>query len=62
VDEYLVNLEHDKGDKGSTIRANRPTLGIARPLIGNLDLDEIGQPELRLFVRSTRAGNGVGLT
>ena len=31
ADEYLVNLERDKGDKGSTIRAYRSTLGFARP-------------------------------
>ncbi len=60
ADEYLVNLERDKGDKGSTIRAYRSTLGFARPIIGHLELDEIGQPELRLFVRSTRAGKRGG--
>lgn len=60
ADEYLVNLERDKGDKGSTIRAYRSTLGFARPIIGDLELDEIGQPELRLFVRSTRAGKRGG--
>lgn len=38
ADEYLVNLERDKGDKGSTIRAYRSTLGFARPIIGDLEL------------------------
>ena len=60
ADEYLENLERDKGDKGTTIRAYRSTLSFARPIIGDLELDENGQPELRLFVRSTRAGKRGG--
>jgi integrase len=54
ADEYLENLERDKGDKGSTIRAYHSTLSFTRPIIGSLDLDEIGQPELRLIVRAIR--------
>ena len=54
ADEYLENLARDKGDKASTIRAYRSTLAYARPIIGGLDLDEIGQPELRLIVRAIR--------
>ena len=54
ADEYLENLARDKGDKGSTIRAYQSTLAYARPVIGGLDLDEIGQPELRLIVRAIR--------
>jgi integrase len=54
ADEYLENLARDKGNKGSTIRAYRSTLGYARPIIGSLDLAEVGQPELRLIVRAIR--------
>jgi integrase len=54
ADEYLENLERDKGNKGSTIRTYRSTLGYCGPIIGNLDLAEIGQPELRLIVRAIR--------
>ncbi len=54
TDTYLDNLDRDKGNKGSTLRAYQSTLGYARPVIGELELDEIGQPELRLILRSIR--------
>ena len=52
--EYLTNIERDNGAKGSTIRGYGPTLRYASPIFGSLDLDEIGIPELRLFVRAIR--------
>ena len=55
---YLENLERDKGDKLSTIRAYRATFGYARPALGGLDLDEIGLPELREVVRRIRERSG----
>ena len=45
ADEYLRILEEDKRDKGSTIRAYESTLGHVRPILGRLDLDEIGVPD-----------------
>jgi integrase len=56
ADEYLENLERDKRDKGSTIRAYEGTLSYARPIIGPLDVSEIGQQELRAVLRKMRAG------
>jgi integrase-like protein len=60
ADEYLGNIERDKGDKRSTIRGYKGTLSYARPVIGTLALDDIGQPELRLIVRKIRDRKGGG--
>ena len=62
ADEYLVNLERDKGDKGSTIRAYRSTLGFARPILGDLELDEIGQPSCACSSAAPGPGRGAGQT
>jgi integrase len=56
ADDYLANLETDKRRKGSTIRAYEGTLSYARPILGGLELDEIGLPEIRLVLRAIRAG------
>jgi integrase len=47
ADEYLRILQEDKRDKGSTVRAYKSTLGHVRPILGPLDLDDIGVPEVR---------------
>jgi integrase len=60
ADEYLGNLERDKGNKSSTIRSYESTFNYARPIVGKLELDEIGQPELRLIVRAIRARKDAG--
>lgn len=60
ADEYLEILARDKGNRGSTIRAYQSTFNYARPVLGGLELDEIGQPELRLIVRAVRQRAGAG--
>jgi integrase len=60
ADEYLGNLERDKGNKGTTISAYESTFSYARPIIGGLELAEIRQPELRLIVRANRDRKGGG--
>lgn len=60
--EYLENLERDKGNKASTIRAYKGTLGYAQPALGGLGLDEIGLPELREVVRRIRQRSGSDAT
>ena len=60
--EYLANLEQDRGAKGSTIRGYGSTIGYASPIFGSRDLDEIGHPELRLFVRAIRKNNRADAT
>jgi integrase len=57
ADEYLSNLENDKREKGSTIRAYESTLGYASPILGSLDLDDIGLPEIRAVLRAMRDGS-----
>ncbi len=54
-DQYLESLVLDKGDRRATILSYHSTLNYARPIIGELELDEIGQPELRLVLRAIRA-------
>src|SRR2546421_376988 len=51
-----LRVAHQRGcaNEGSTVRAYEATFGYARPIIGGLELDEIGQPELRLIVRKIR--------
>jgi integrase len=60
--EHLQNMEQDRGAKGSTLRVYRSTIGYASPVFGRLELDEIGPPELRLFVRAIRARKGSDAT
>jgi integrase len=62
AEEYLENLERDKRNKGSTSRAYRSTLYYARPIIGKLELDQIGLPELRQVVRKIRERGGSDAT
>ena len=54
AEEHLGNLKYDRGIKSSTIRGYRSTLAYAIPIFGSLKLDEIRQPEVRLFVRAIR--------
>ena len=58
--EYLANIETDKQDKGTTVRAYQSTLGYASPVLGPLDLTEIGLGELRQIVRAIRANPAGG--
>ncbi|HEY8775168.1 MAG TPA: site-specific integrase [Gaiellaceae bacterium] len=62
ADEYLRILEEDKRDKGSTIRAYESTLGHVRPILGRLDLDEIGVPEIRRVLKAIRANGNSDAT
>jgi len=52
--DYLVNIQRDGGAKPSTVRAYESTLSYASPIMGHLNLDEVGVPELRLMVRAIR--------
>ncbi len=54
---FLLGSTHrprGEGDKGSTIRGYKGTLAYARPVIGTLALDDMGQPELRLIGQPRR--------
>ena len=54
TDEYLEILERDKGNKASTVRAYRATLGYALHVLGPLELHLIDQAALRRVVRVIR--------
>jgi integrase len=62
ADAHLNNLEQDEHRKGSTIRAYRSTLSYSRPILGGLDLDEIGLPEIRLVLRKIRESDPADAT
>jgi integrase len=62
ADQYLERLETVSERKATTVRAYKSTLGYARPVLGGLNLTDIGQGEIDRVVRAIRKSKATDAT